>query len=49
MQLEGWVNPLPEYIVKAIEAGVIKVEQAKGFQFLLGTVTNPEGTVIKFF
>jgi len=46
--LEGWTNPLPEWLIVYINAGTVTVNQGDGFQYLLGTVTNPEGTVIVF-
>lgn len=48
MPLEGWTIPLPDWIVKAIQEGKITVNQEKGYQFLLGQVFNPEGTLIIF-
>ena len=48
MHLEGWTHPLPDYLVKAIESGAITVHQAKGYQYLLGEVLNPQGTLIVF-
>ena len=48
MHLEGWVNPLPDWIVACIKVGKLTIHQAKGYQYLQGTVTNPEGTLVIF-
>ena len=63
LTLEGWVNPLPLYLVEAVDAGVLVICEGKlrplrgaqdrrtaveGFQYLQGTVVNPQGTVISF-
>lgn len=48
MTLEGWVTNLPSWIMTEIEKGALTVHQGKGFQYLQGKVTNPQGTVIWF-
>lgn len=48
MLLKGWVNPLPDWIVKALESGQLQVKQAKDHEYLVGTATNPQGTIISF-
>ena len=48
LHLQGWCHPLPEWIVQDVKAEKLTVNQGKGFQFLLGTVVNPQGTVVSF-
>ena len=48
MHLDGWVHPLPEWLVLAVKAGQLQVLKAKNYQYLKGIVTNPEGTVVEF-
>ena len=48
MKLEGWTHSLPDWLEKAVMENVVTVHSAKGFQYLLGEVMNPEGTLIKF-
>ena len=47
-ELKGWARPLPAYLEQAVQDGILSVNEAKGYQYLLGVVTNPEGTVIEF-
>ena len=46
--LEGWTRPLPAYLVEAIAEGILMVEQGKGYQYLVGNVVNPQGTLVSF-
>ena len=54
MHLLGWIHPLPKWIIEAVLEGklqVVDTTDKKGLvylQYLKGTVTNPEGTVIEF-
>ena len=48
IHLEGWVNPLPQWLVDAILDGRVTVHHGKGYQFLRGTVVNPQGLIIGF-
>ena len=46
--LEGWSRPLSPWLSEAIAAGVIVVKKAKGYEFLIGRATNPDGTIVEF-
>ena len=46
--LEGWTRPLPTYLVEAIAEGILMVKQGKGYQYLVGNVVNPQGTLVSF-
>jgi len=52
MQLLGWINPLPHWIQVAIFEGKLTVHytHSKGYEYeyLKGTVKNPQGTIIEF-
>lgn len=46
--LEGWTQPLSAYLIEALEAGLLVVKQGKGYEYLVGEVVNPQGTIISF-
>ncbi len=48
MQLRGWTNPLPEWIVEQIKAGNLVIIEGKDSQWLHGKVVNPQGTKVEF-
>lgn len=52
MHLLGWSQPLPEFIVTAVQSGTLTVytETIKGqtYQFLRGTVQSPYGYLVEF-
>jgi hypothetical protein len=49
MILDGWTHPLPTWLEDAVIKGLVVVYEAKeGYQYLVGTVTNPFGTVVCF-
>lgn len=41
MTLQGWNNPLLPWLEQAVYNGQLRVEQAKDYQYLVGTVVNP--------
>jgi len=49
IHLIGWINPLPDYIVKAIQSDTITIHKGKGFQYLLGETTYPNSKTIVSF
>jgi hypothetical protein len=52
MHLTGWTNPLPDFVVQAIEAGtvVVYVQNIKGveYQLLKGVCQSPYGYTVEY-
>ncbi len=50
MHLKGWVKPLPQWIVDAINEGklIVWYDKKNDCELLKGEVSNPWGTIISF-
>ena len=46
MTLKGWINPLPDYIIKAVNDEKIIIKHSKDYDYLIGETNYPNSKCI---